>query len=620
MRSVRAHRERTRAREIRVLLFAGAGGRMQQQLNDPFLWCGREPAQDRALVHEARIKQSDEAVVDAHTVPSRDRPQPRHERADDGHLHGVERAPCPRVPESRERHALVRDPNERDVVLLRKPADDVEDRRREMAVLVSVEVVGPAALEHGLDLLAEVGLDLGEQPRAASGAEELDESEPIRPVGGAELGCPGDVRAHRAALDEVEVDAETEVRARREHVVERLVHGRSVRADARARQPAVGRRATDPLVERTGEPEVVRLDDESPRLRHCVRTLVIGAHALADTIRDAMADEHDDRSTRRSSSRRSGSSSTGSVVTFDPDSLRVRIAELENELAQPGFWDDQQRAAAVSAEHARLARRVDRYDRLTREYEDAKELLAMDESLAAEVAQSIVPLRARAGTPAGGRAFLGRVRRGRRRRHDPGRRGRHRRAGLGRDPPAHVPPLGRGPRLPDGGARNEPRRGVRDQVGDVHCEGRQRVRDPQGGARQAPPRPAQPVRLGAPPAHELRAGDRRAAASRRRHSRDRRRRSPHRHVPLVRRRRPAREQDRLGGAHHAHAVGHRRRGSERAQPVVEQGHGDEDPPLAPRRDVPRRSARPSWRASAAASTWASAAPPSAATSSIRTSS
>jgi peptide chain release factor 2 len=82
------------------------------------------------------------------------------------------------------------------------------------------------------------------------------------------------------------------------------------------------------------------------------------------------------------------------VVTFDPDSLRGRIAELETELAQPGFWDDQQRAAAVSAEHARLTRRVDRYDRLTREYEDAKELLAMDESLAVEVAQSIVPLRA----------------------------------------------------------------------------------------------------------------------------------------------------------------------------------------------------------------------------------
>jgi len=85
------------------------------------------------------------------------------------------------------------------------------------------------------------------------------------------------------------------------------------------------------------------------------------------------------------------------VVTFDPESLRRRIAELEEELAQPGFWDDQQRAAAVSAEHARLTRRLERYDRLNREYEDAKELLAMDESLADEVAQSIVPLRRELG-------------------------------------------------------------------------------------------------------------------------------------------------------------------------------------------------------------------------------
>ena len=80
------------------------------------------------------------------------------------------------------------------------------------------------------------------------------------------------------------------------------------------------------------------------------------------------------------------------MVTFDPDRLRLRLAELETELGQPGFWDDQQHAAAVSAEHARLTKRIERYDRLVREYEDAKELLAMDESLADEVARSIVPL------------------------------------------------------------------------------------------------------------------------------------------------------------------------------------------------------------------------------------
>ena len=82
------------------------------------------------------------------------------------------------------------------------------------------------------------------------------------------------------------------------------------------------------------------------------------------------------------------------MVTFDPDSLRTRIAELEQELGAPGFWNDQQHAAAVSAEHARLTRRIDRYDRLTREYEDARELVAMDDGLADEVEASIAPLRA----------------------------------------------------------------------------------------------------------------------------------------------------------------------------------------------------------------------------------
>jgi peptide chain release factor 2 len=81
------------------------------------------------------------------------------------------------------------------------------------------------------------------------------------------------------------------------------------------------------------------------------------------------------------------------VVTFDPDGLRARVAELEAELGQPGFWDDQQHAAAVSAEHSRVSKRLERYDHLRREYDDAKELLALDESLADDVAQSITPLR-----------------------------------------------------------------------------------------------------------------------------------------------------------------------------------------------------------------------------------
>jgi len=80
------------------------------------------------------------------------------------------------------------------------------------------------------------------------------------------------------------------------------------------------------------------------------------------------------------------------VITFDPDALEKRLAALEQELGAPGFWDDQRRAADVSSEHARLTRRLERYRRLTQEYEDARELLAMDGDMADEIATTIAPL------------------------------------------------------------------------------------------------------------------------------------------------------------------------------------------------------------------------------------
>jgi peptide chain release factor 2 len=81
------------------------------------------------------------------------------------------------------------------------------------------------------------------------------------------------------------------------------------------------------------------------------------------------------------------------VITFDPESLTKRLGELETELSAPGFWDDQQRAAQVSAEHARVQRRLLSYERLQREYEDARELLAMDGDMADEIGESLTPLR-----------------------------------------------------------------------------------------------------------------------------------------------------------------------------------------------------------------------------------
>jgi peptide chain release factor 2 len=81
------------------------------------------------------------------------------------------------------------------------------------------------------------------------------------------------------------------------------------------------------------------------------------------------------------------------VITFDPEALAARAAELEAAMGEPGFWEDQQRAAKISTEHAGIQRRLGRYERLRHEFEDARELLAMDGEMADEIAESIVPLR-----------------------------------------------------------------------------------------------------------------------------------------------------------------------------------------------------------------------------------
>jgi peptide chain release factor 2 len=83
------------------------------------------------------------------------------------------------------------------------------------------------------------------------------------------------------------------------------------------------------------------------------------------------------------------------VITFDPDALSARLAELEAAMAAPSFWDEQQRAAKISSEHARLTRRRESYDRLTSEAADLTELaaLASEDSELDEVAESVATLK-----------------------------------------------------------------------------------------------------------------------------------------------------------------------------------------------------------------------------------
>jgi peptide chain release factor 2 len=80
------------------------------------------------------------------------------------------------------------------------------------------------------------------------------------------------------------------------------------------------------------------------------------------------------------------------VITFDPDALASRLAELESAMGEPGFWDDQNRAAEISAEHARAQRKLERYERLQHDFADARELFQLDGDLAGELDEHLRPI------------------------------------------------------------------------------------------------------------------------------------------------------------------------------------------------------------------------------------
>ncbi|MDX6369017.1 MAG: peptide chain release factor 2 [Gaiellaceae bacterium] len=62
-------------------------------------------------------------------------------------------------------------------------------------------------------------------------------------------------------------------------------------------------------------------------------------------------------------------------------------------MGEAGFWDDQEGAARISTEHSRVTRKLERYEQLTHDFEDAQELFSMDGDMEAEIATSIEPLR-----------------------------------------------------------------------------------------------------------------------------------------------------------------------------------------------------------------------------------
>jgi peptide chain release factor 2 len=83
------------------------------------------------------------------------------------------------------------------------------------------------------------------------------------------------------------------------------------------------------------------------------------------------------------------------VITFDPDAVRARLAELEAAMGESGFWDDQARAARISSEHARLSRRLETYERVTGEAAELRELagIATEDGELTEVEEAVGTLK-----------------------------------------------------------------------------------------------------------------------------------------------------------------------------------------------------------------------------------
>jgi peptide chain release factor 2 len=87
------------------------------------------------------------------------------------------------------------------------------------------------------------------------------------------------------------------------------------------------------------------------------------------------------------------------------------VSALEAEMGAPGFWDDQERAARVSAEHARTTRKLETYRALERDVEDLDplaELAEEDPEIAAEFEEQVAAAVARLDALEEERLFSGR--------------------------------------------------------------------------------------------------------------------------------------------------------------------------------------------------------------------
>ena len=96
---------------------------------------------------------------------------------------------------------------------------------------------------------------------------------------------------------------------------------------------------------------------------------------------------------------------------LDPDGLSARVGALEQQMSEPGFWEDQERAAQISAEHARASRRLSTYKELERDIDDLgplAELAEEDPEIAGELDEQVASIEGRLARLEEQRLFSGR--------------------------------------------------------------------------------------------------------------------------------------------------------------------------------------------------------------------